>query len=99
MTNSLKPISTVLLEAIVVGILLIVVYKGVEALFFSNIPTNQIHPAALNTKNQYYILFLAGAIFHILCEYTGINIWYVKEYNKYINKTPYVTPVIAAPRQ
>lgn len=99
--TSYKPISTILIEAFVVGVLLIVVYKGVEAVFFSNIPVDQLHPASLNTKNQYYLLFLTGAIFHIICEYTGVNIWYVKEYNKILSKisTPSPGSVIAAPYQ
>ena len=97
--TSFKPISTILIESFVVGILLIVVYQGVEALFFTNIPADQVHPASLNKKNQYYMLFLAGALFHIICEYSGINVWYVKEYNKILNKLATPSPAIAAPYQ
>ena len=26
--------------------------------------------------------FFAGASFHLLCEYTGVNVWYVKQYKQ-----------------
>jgi len=30
--------------------------------------------------NQYVIIGIAGALFHIICEYTGVNVWYSKNY-------------------
>lgn len=69
----MKSFNTVFLEAIFVGALLIVVYASVE--FTLNL---------LNYKNThpFVLLFLSGALFHLICEYTGINVWYVREYNK-----------------
>lgn len=66
----MKSFQTVLLEAIVVGALLIVVYAAVEFV----LQKYQMHP--------YVLLFLSGALFHLICEYTGVNVWYVREYNK-----------------
>ena len=66
----MKSFQTVLLEAIVVGALLIVVYVSLEFVLRSY----QMHP--------YVLLFLSGALFHLICEYTGVNLWYVREYNK-----------------
>jgi len=71
---SLKTFSTVITESIIVGIGLIVLYYLIDySLQF------------LNYKfPQYIVLFVSGFIFHILCEYTGINLWYSKEYCKLI---------------
>jgi hypothetical protein len=30
--------------------------------------------------SQYIIIGIAGALFHIICEYTGVNVWYSKDY-------------------
>ena len=79
-----KPAYTVLLEAVFVGILLIVIYRIVDKLFPIVANATSIHPAYIQNKNV--TLFLAGAIFHILCEITGINIWYVNNYNEILQK-------------
>jgi membrane protein CcdC involved in cytochrome C biogenesis len=60
----MKPISTLLLEALIVGILLVVVF-----IFVSKF-----------TKNTMYAVFASGALFHLLCEATGVNRWYAKTY-------------------
>lgn len=70
-----KPFSVVIIEGIVVGVLLICIYSIIKLLL-------QYH--TLYGK-QYVILFISGFAFHILCEIFGINIWYVKDYNKYLN--------------
>jgi hypothetical protein len=70
-----KPFSVVLVEAVVVGILLIVVYNIVELV---------LGLYKLEDKIGLYTLFFSGFIFHILCEITGVNLWYVNDYNKYI---------------
>jgi hypothetical protein len=76
-----KPFTTVCIEAFVVGILLVGLYIVVKYLYTPIYRKSDIHPASIS-KDPYMIIFLSGALFHILCEYLGINIWYVKEYNK-----------------
>lgn len=74
MTMSLKPIITVIYEAIFVGIGLIIIYNLTEFLIkYSNIQINKV-----------IILFISGFMFHILFEYIGLNLWYAKEYCKLI---------------
>jgi hypothetical protein len=69
---SFKTYSTILIEAIVVGVGLVVL---VELLKIFN--KNYL-------KNEMMLLFVAGFIFHVLCEYTGVNLWYAKNYCKLI---------------
>lgn len=64
----MKDYSRVLMEAVVVGVLLVLVFNIVKYVLTKQSLTVQI--------------FISGALFHILCEITGINIWYVKDYNK-----------------
>ena len=70
-----KSVIRILYEALIVGILLIVVYNPIKYV--------------LNGYNYNIILLLSGALFHIICEYTGLNIWYVENYNKILNKKNY----------
>lgn len=71
---SKKSFQTVLIEAVVVGVLLIGVYIPVSYAtdyFYKNF--------------QYKIfvdLFVSGALFHLICEYTGVNLWYAQNYPK-----------------
>jgi len=60
----MKPISTLLIEALVVGILLVAVFYFVSKY----------------TKNTLHAVFISGAAFHLLCEATGVNKWYAKTY-------------------
>lgn len=64
-----KSILKILFEALIVGLLLIVVYNPINYLLNNYNYNNNI------------ILLVSGGIFHIICEYTGINIWYVNDYN------------------
>jgi hypothetical protein len=59
----------IIIEAIFVGILLIPMYLVIASLLKDT------------TDNLYVILFLSGFFFHIICEITGVNLWYVKQYN------------------
>lgn len=61
-----KADSTILLEGVVVGFLLVVLYFILALLF----------------GKKYTTLFIAGALFHILCEMSGLNKWYVDNYYK-----------------
>jgi hypothetical protein len=60
----MKPISTLLIEAFIVGILLVAVFYFVSKF----------------TKSTLQAVFLSGALFHLLCEATGVNAWYAKTY-------------------
>ena len=64
----MKDVITVFSEAIVVGVFLIVFYYGVEMIM----PDHEF----------YKKLFISGVVFHLIFEYTGINILYVKHYQK-----------------
>ena len=67
-----KSIFRILTEALIVGILLIIVYNPFKYMF--------------KDVNNNILLFISGSLFHIICEYTGLNIWYVKDYNKFLEK-------------
>ena len=68
-----KSIKQVTIETLFVGILLTFLF--LILLFITN-------PFLKNNHMIQMLLsvFLSGGIFHILCEYTGINIWYSKQY-------------------
>jgi hypothetical protein len=75
MELSKKPISLVLLEAFVVGIILVIFYYIFDK-YFSKYLSNQ--------NKLYILLFISGFMFHIIFEYTGINLWYSKQYLNYM---------------
>lgn len=64
----------IIIEAIFVGVLLIPMYLMVNTLLKDT------------TDNLYIILFLSGFFFHVICEITGVNIWYVQQYNSILQK-------------
>jgi len=64
--KSAKHVSTVLFEALVVGLGLLVLFYLLQKLFAK--------------MSQPMLLFIAGALFHIICEYTGVNQWYSIKY-------------------
>lgn len=71
-----KTINLILIEAIVVGITLV---------GFIYITQNYILPYIPNLPKQQETMalyFISGSLFHIIFEYTGINLWYAKEYCK-----------------
>jgi hypothetical protein len=55
---------TLALEALVVGLLLVLMFKIVSLMGLGLRVT----------------LFLTGALFHLTCEFTGINEWYARNY-------------------
>jgi hypothetical protein len=59
----MKPLSTLLAEAFVVGIILALFYVGLSRFF-----------------KPLQAVFLSGALFHLVCEFTGVNAWYAKKY-------------------
>lgn len=66
----------VLKEAIVVGILTILVGTFISKLFQRKVPSS------CKDWNKNYVmemsLFLTGFTIHILCEYFGVNKWYCR---------------------
>jgi ABC-type spermidine/putrescine transport system permease subunit II len=69
----MKSLVTILIEAVVVGLGLIVFYQSVKFGF------NYI-PLGNGLIKEFLQLFIAGALFHLVFEYTGINKWYVDNY-------------------
>jgi hypothetical protein len=66
----MKSVNAVLIEAAVVGVCLIAIVKIVR------IVTEKW------SLSEMLILFISGFVFHIICEYTGVNKWYAVEYCK-----------------
>jgi hypothetical protein len=57
-----RPVNTVLIEAIVIGVMNVSIIYGIKR---------------LNTNIENYLLYLiAGALIHIIFEYTGGNKWW-----------------------
>lgn len=63
-----KDFGLILFEGTVVGIGLIAVYKLVEMM------------ASSYSLSQNVVLLLSGLLFHLLCEFTGVNQWYSLKY-------------------
>jgi hypothetical protein len=77
--NSPKSVKTVVIEAVVVGVCLIGFYYAVNYTGIVNyLLTNFQNIPKFNLA---YELFLAGALFHLVFEYTGVNKWYVDNYS------------------
>ena len=71
MENSLKSVKLVFIEAFVVGICLI---------FLVEVIRRALYP--MQSPVDAKLLFLSGVLFHVLFEYTGVNLWYSREYVK-----------------
>ena len=68
---------TLLIEAVAVGILVVIIGTVVTKVFFNNGSSkdwNKNHVMEIS-------LFFTGFIIHILCEVIGINKWYCKNGN------------------
>jgi len=59
----MKSIPTLALEALVVGLLLVLLFMIVSRYM-------DVVPA----------VFVSGAAFHLMCEATGVNAWYARNY-------------------
>ena len=69
-----------LIEAIVVGIGLVIM-GSIVALLVGCFYPKPVLPKACASYNEYYVmeftLFVTGFLFHLLCEVSGINSWYL----------------------
>lgn len=78
-----KAVSTVLIEAVVVGLVLIP-FVYISGFFAKMIVGKPSLPEICSSWNDNYImevnLFLAGFLFHIAFQVLGINEWYVQNY-------------------
>jgi hypothetical protein len=75
---SLKSFTLILTEATIVGIVLILFFNITDYIF---------NYYKLDSSNLLYFnikLFISGFLFHLLFEYTGVNLWYSEEYCKLI---------------
>ena len=65
-----------MIEAIAVGILIVIIGTVVTKLFFNS---------SSQSWNKYHVmeiaLFLTGFFTHLFCEFSGINQWYCKNGN------------------
>tara|TARA_B100000963_G_C22633171_1_gene676082 strand:+ start:65 stop:307 length:243 start_codon:yes stop_codon:yes gene_type:complete len=70
----------IIIEAIVVGIITVIIGNISGLLVASVLKVNL--PEICKDWNKYYTmeitLFLTGFLIHLLCEFTGINKWYCK---------------------
>ncbi len=62
----MKPLTSVLIEAMVVGLGLVMLLFAVQRAIGSNV--------------GFWGIFITGAVFHLLCEWSGVNVWYAKNY-------------------
>lgn len=76
-----KDIQLLIIEGIIVGLGLILVFNLTTAVL-----DKLSEEFNFNKFNLPVLLFLSGFIFHIACEYSGINIWYSLKYCEILNK-------------
>jgi hypothetical protein len=69
-----KPNTVILTEATIVGIILILLFYVIQ---------NLTDDLIKNNKYKFILqLFMTGALFHLIFEFSGLNIWYAKDYVK-----------------
>lgn len=76
MSISKKSLQLVLTEAIIVGIITIGFIKLTKTFILPYTPNIS------GQKESIELFLIAGFLFHFTFEYTGINLWYSKEYCK-----------------
>ena len=78
-----KPFTTVFVESVIVGLLLIP-FAYLAGYFAKAVTSKPALPDICSKWNKYYImeinLFLTGFIFHMVFEYFGLNRAYAKNY-------------------
>jgi hypothetical protein len=73
--GSVKTAQNILIEAVVVGVGLILFHEVVK-LIVRLVKLDKLNSVILG----YIQLFLAGVLFHLVFEYTNVNAWYVDNY-------------------
>ena len=80
----MKPFSKILKEAVFVGVILIIIVYIVGFFMTSfGYPKGKVDISCAKWNKNYYMevcLLLSGMLFHIGCEYTELNKWYVDNY-------------------
>lgn len=76
-----KPLYQIFIEGIVVGQLLIWIFYLTKYIVIPNLV-----PLFDFRGNIVIAIFLSGFLFHLITEFTGINIWYVQNYYKILEK-------------
>ncbi len=78
---------TIIFEGIVVGLALIIfAYASSALLHYVGYPVPALDPQCSvwnDTKIMEASLFVAGFLFHLTAEYTGVNSWYVRHYYRW----------------
>ena len=68
-----KSIKKVTIEAFIVGLFLTILFGIILVIMTPILKNNHMIHMLLS-------VFIAGGLFHIICEYTNVNIWYSKQY-------------------
>jgi hypothetical protein len=79
--SSKKSVIVVLTEAAIVGVGLVLLTHIVKK-FDNYLPS--IFSIKTTTAKLLEIAFISGMLFHLIFEYTGLNLWYSKEYCKLV---------------
>jgi predicted alpha/beta hydrolase len=83
MIINMPSIQKVIMEAIIVGIVLIPI-TYIAGFIAKRLVGKPALPEICRRWNDYYImevnLFIAGFLFHIISEYAGVNKWYAQQY-------------------
>lgn len=77
----IKPFYQLVIEGIVVGQLLVWVFFFTKYLILPNLTTY-----IDLTGSETAAIFVAGFLFHLLSEFSGINVWYVNNYYNILKK-------------
>ena len=78
-----KPVTKVcLIEAPIVGVILILIFIFTSCILKCIYDRKENHNC-----HMMFSIFISGYLFHILCEYTGVNTWYSKDYCEIIPNT------------
>jgi hypothetical protein len=77
-----KSKTRIFFEVLIVGILLVL-------LFLLPLGLLNLIPLLKKNHNIHMMLsvFISGMLFHLACEYSGVNVWYSKDYCEIIPNT------------